>query len=217
MAFTGFGGDALDFFHDLGRNNERTWWQAHKETWTRSVAEPLRALADDLTAEFGAPHLFRPNRDVRFSTDKRPYQEHASFAAGQGSEAAGGGVVYFQISADDVFVAGGWWRPTSAQLAAFRTAVDDPATAAGLHALLDDLRAQGLELGDGDPVATAPRGWPRDHPEIELLRLRSLTVGRHREPGPWVHTPELLDVVRTDWRQIRRFADWLATIERDRG
>lgn len=209
MAFSGFGPGAVDFFAELGLHNDRAWWTAHHERYRTSIAEPLAELAAELTDEFGAPHIFRPHRDVRFSSDKSPYKEQASFAAGEGSEQAGGGSLYLQLSADGLLLGGGWWHPEPDRLAAFRAAVDEPTVATDLHDLLTQLQAVGLELDDGDPVATAPRGWARDHPQIALLRRRRLAVMHLLEPGPWLGTRDVLDVARRDWRQVRRFVAWL--------
>src|SRR5437588_13062928 len=76
--FEGFGERALDFFEGLAADNSRTYWKAHEDVYREHVAEPLKALAAELTPEFGEPKIFRPYRDVRFSADQRPYQEQAS-------------------------------------------------------------------------------------------------------------------------------------------
>ena len=62
----------------------------------------------------------------------------------------------------------------------------------------------------GDRLKTTPRGYAADHPRIELLRHRSMTVGRSLGFEPVIHTPELLDVVRADWRAMRPFVEWVA-------
>src|SRR3954470_24564204 len=78
--FEGFGERVLDFYEGLAADNSRTYWKAHEAVYREHVAEPLAALAAELTPEFGAPKIFRPYRDLRFSSDKRPYAEHASLA-----------------------------------------------------------------------------------------------------------------------------------------
>lgn len=209
MAFTGFGTDAQLFFVELGHNNERAWWLANKDRYDASIGRPLRALADDLSEEFGPVHVFRPNRDVRFSNDKRPYKEHAAFSADASSTMSNHGAVYFHLSPDGVFLGGGLWRPASAQLAAIRATLDNPGAASELHDILDELEADGILLGDGDPVATAPRGWSVDHPEIDLLRRRSLTVSQEMSDTPWLHTPDAVDFVARRWRAMMPFVTWL--------
>src|SRR4051794_41922016 len=87
--FEGFGDRALDFYEGLAADNSRTYWKAHEDVYREHVAEPLQALATELTPEFGEPKIFRPHRDLRFSADKRPYTEHASLGV---SHDDGGGL-----------------------------------------------------------------------------------------------------------------------------
>ncbi len=75
--FHGFGERALFFYEGLTADNSRTYWQRHKDVYERDVLGPLRALGDELADEFGETKIFRPQRDVRFSADKRPYKENA--------------------------------------------------------------------------------------------------------------------------------------------
>ena len=69
---------------------------------------------------------------------------------------------------------------------------------------------QGFEIS-GDRLKTSPRGYDADHPRIELLRHRSLSVGHPLGFEPVIHTPELLDLVRADWRRCARWSTWVAT------
>ncbi len=104
--FTGFGEGALTFYEGLAADNSRTYWQTHVDTYRREIAEPLAALAAALEPEFGAIKIFRPHRDVRFSPDKRPYQEHASLAAPAGETRPVIGGLYLALSPTGLFVGG---------------------------------------------------------------------------------------------------------------
>ena len=66
----------------------------------------------------------------------------------------------------------------------------------------------GLSTG-GEQLKTAPRGWPRDHPRIDLLRRKGLYVMRHHNPGRWLHTAEARELVSSGWRSARPLLDWL--------
>jgi uncharacterized protein (TIGR02453 family) len=203
-AFRGFGAGLVDFYDGLGEDNSREYWTAHVDTYQRAVREPLEALAAALTAEFGKPKIFRPNRDLRFSADKRPYQEHAAITVGAG---AGGGL-YLQVGPAGLFIAGGAWRPARDQLDRWRHALDDERIVADLRRALRPLEKAGYPLDSGDPLKTAPRGWPRDHPQLDLLRRRSLTVSHTYDPAPWWHTTACLDRVRDGWAAGRSWNDW---------
>jgi len=94
-AFEGFGERALDFYEGLAADNSRSYWQDNQDVYSEHVAGPLQALAAELAVEFGQPKIFRPYRDLRFSADKRPYQEHASMSVSRDD----GGGLYFALSA----------------------------------------------------------------------------------------------------------------------
>ena len=205
MSFTGFPVAALDFYDDLEVDNTKSFWEAHRHVYDESVKAPMVALTEALAPEFGAAKVFRPYRDVRFAKDKTPYKTHQGAYVAVG-EATG---FYVQVSAQGVRTGAGFYDASPARLAAFRAAVDSDLTGPELERLLAGITAAGFEVG-GDRLKTTPRGYAGDHPRIELLRHRSLTVGRSLGFEPVIHTPELLDVVREDWRTLRPFVDWVA-------
>jgi uncharacterized protein (TIGR02453 family) len=203
--FTGLGANIIAFYQALAADNTREWWTAHKAEYDLSVAEPLSALAAELGDEFGTVKVFRPYRDMRFSPDKRPYHEFAHLAAA-GPER---GFFYLKVSPAGLLLGGGAGQPSPAQLERWRRAVDDPGSAAALLTLLTSLEVGGYKLNEADLLKRAPRGWPGDHPRLELLRHRNLTLGRVFPPEPWWFTGELLDVVREGWGQVGRWNAWL--------
>jgi uncharacterized protein (DUF2461 family) len=82
MSFSGWPGEAVEFFEDLEEDNTKSFWQAHIETYEVSVKRPTEELLAELEPEFGAGRLFRPYRDVRFSKDKSPYKTNIAAAVG---------------------------------------------------------------------------------------------------------------------------------------
>jgi len=203
--FAGFPVAALDFYDDLEVDNTRAYWERHKDVYTESVKAPMAALCAALAPEFGEAKVFRPYRDVRFAKDKTPYKTH------QGAFVPAGPATgwYVEVSARGVRTGAGFYEASSPRLAAIRAAIDDDRRGQELERLLAELRAEGWDV-TGDLLKTTPRGYSADHPRIELLRHRSLTVGRSHGFEPVVHTPELLDVVRDDWRALRPFVEWVA-------
>jgi len=202
-AFDGFPVQAFEFYDALAVNNTRAWWQEHKFEYEVHVRDPMRALLAELEAEFGSPHLFRPYRDARFSKDKSPIKDHQ------------GGVVkvedaiayYVQVSASGLMVAGGWYAPEGAQVARYRESVQGPA-GAELERILRSLK-RSWEI-DGRPMKTRPRGIDADHPRLELLRNRMLTVARTYSVEPWLGTRKAFTTVRSGWRSMRPLVEWLA-------
>src|SRR5688572_5005861 len=173
--FTGFPPDALDFFVELEGNNDRPWWQANKERFEASVAEPMGALLDELEPEFGRFKVFRMNRDVRFSADKSPYKTaHAAMTEGDGGAAS-----YVQISAAGLLVGAGVYHMARDQLERFRGAVGHDGSGAEIEAAIAAARRARLDIAGIEPaLATAPRGWPKDHPRVHLLRMKGLITVR---------------------------------------
>jgi uncharacterized protein (TIGR02453 family) len=165
----------------------------------------MAALCAALAPEFGDAKVFRPYRDVRFAKDKTPYKTH------QGAFVPAGPATgwYVEVSARGVRTGAGFYEASSPRLASIRAAIDDDRRGQELERLLAGLKADGWDVG-GERLKTTPRGYSADHPRIELLRHKSMTVGRSHGFEPVVHTRELLDVVRDDWRELRPFVEWVA-------
>ncbi|WP_137808517.1 MULTISPECIES: DUF2461 domain-containing protein [unclassified Gordonia (in: high G+C Gram-positive bacteria)] len=203
--FTGFPEAALDFYDDLEIDNSKVFWEAHKDTYRAAVAEPMRALTDALADEFGPAKIFRPHRDVRFSKDKAPYKTHqGAFVAV--APATG---YYVQIGAPGVRVGAGFYEATPARLVEIRKSIDHDRSGPELESLLRRLTGDGWEVA-GDRLKTAPRGYDVAHPRIELLRHRSLSVGRDYGFDEIIHSAELVDRVRRDWRATVPLVEWIA-------
>ncbi|QIX25339.1 DUF2461 domain-containing protein [Nocardioides sp. JQ2195] len=204
-SFTGFPEAALDFYDDLEVDNTKSFWEAHRHVHAESVKAPMVALTAALESEFGTAKVFRPYRDVRFAKDKTPYKTHQGAFVGR-APATGW---YVEVSARGVRTGGGFYEASAHRLAAVRAAIDDQRTGAELEDLLAELVRRGWDVG-GDRLRTKPRGYEVDHPRIDLLRHRSLVLGRHHGFEPVIHTPELADVVREDWRELRPIVEWIA-------
>lgn len=203
--FQGFPEAALDFYDDLEMDNTRSYWEAHKAVYTESVRAPMTALTEALAPEFGTAKVFRPHRDVRFAKDKTPYKTNQGAFIGAGPACGW----YVEISARGVCTGGGFYDASSTDLARVRTSIDVEATGKQLETILAKLRRAGFEIG-GTRLKTTPRGYDADHPRIDLLRHKSLTVGRSYGFEPVIHTPELVEAVRKDWRATRPLIEWVA-------
>lgn len=204
MRFEGFPVAALDFYDDLEMDNTKSFWTAHKEVYDAAVKAPIDALAAALEPEFGPAKVFRPYRDVRFAKDKTPYKTH------QGAFVAAGPATgwYVQIGAPGVRVGVGFYDAQPTQLAGLRRAMAEDRRGRELETIVRRLEGRGWERG-GDRLKTAPRGYDADHPRIDLLRHRSLTLGLSYGFEPFIHTTELLDRVRADWRAGAPLVEWV--------
>jgi uncharacterized protein (TIGR02453 family) len=202
--FNGFPVAALDFYDDLEMDNTKSLWADHKHVYETAVRAPMQALTEALEPEFGPAKIFRPYRDVRFAKDKTPYKTH------QGAFVAAGPSTgwYVQVSAPGVRVGVGFYDASSSRLARIRDAIVDDRRGAELERIIAELREQGWTLG-GETLKTSPRGYDPDHPRIELLRHKSMTLGKDYGFDEVIHTPKLLDLVRGDWRSATPFVDWV--------
>ncbi|HXY43742.1 MAG TPA: DUF2461 domain-containing protein [Acidimicrobiales bacterium] len=202
MAFTGWPAEAIEFFEGLEADNSKAYWQASKLVYERDVYAPMAALLGDLAAEFGEGRIFRPFRDIRFSRDKSPYK--TAIAA---SLAAGG---YVQFSAQGLGAGSGMYLMAPDQLERYRAAVAEDASGGVLEELISDLTGDGIEVGGHGALKTAPKGYPKDHQRIELLRNKGLVAWRQWLPGPRLGTAKAKTDVRNFFRACQPMNEWLA-------
>ncbi len=204
-SFRGWSDSALAFYRELGVDNTRTFWLAHKDIYDHEVRAPFVALSELVADEFGELRVFRPNRDVRFSKDTSPYKTRC-YAV---TEGAGGEAFYVELSANGLVAASGFWMMANDQLARYRAAVDDDRKGEALEQLIAALRAKAFEI-EGRGLKTAPRGYARDHPRVELLRFKSVAAMRSFEPAAWFGTRGAAKRITDVWRAAAPMNAWLA-------
>ena len=194
--------EALDFLRELEANNDRDWFKANRSRYDDYLVEPARAMTERL-AHLGEPHFFRPYNDTRFHM-RPPIKEQLGVAIGYG----GAGGFYFELSLDGLLVAGGMHQPASDQLGRFRAAIDDGRRAGSFERAVSKADGAGLALAQ-PALKRAPRGYPQEHPRIDRLRLKSLTVSRRHDLEPWLHKPACDRRVREGLQAARPLVDWL--------
>jgi uncharacterized protein (TIGR02453 family) len=175
----------LAFLTALDQNNHREWFQANKAGYDASYQEMLAFTAaligemgkhDVLEPRSAKQSLFRIHRDVRFSSDKTPYKNNwGGFLKRAGAHRRGG--YYFEIGPKASFVMGGFFAPNAAdllhirnQLALYADPLREVLASEAFKTTFGALR--------GNQVKSAPRGFPKDHENIDLLRYRQFLV-RH--------------------------------------
>jgi len=200
--FEGFPAAALAFYAGLAEDNSKRYFDAHRETYEAAVREPLEFLGVELAREMGPAKVFRPHRDVRFARDKSPYKLNAAIAFPEAG-------TYLSLGADGLFVGAGVHEPGREQLARLRAAIADDRHGPALAEIVAALARDGLAFTP-PALRTAPRGYPRDHPRVELLRRRSFTAHAHFPPAPWLHGREALERARGVWDATADLRDWLA-------
>ena len=201
MAFRGWPIEAVEFYEGLEADNSKVYWQEHKAVYERQVKAPMEELLTELADEFGEGKLFRPYRDVRFSADKTPYKTTCAATLGSG---------YVAFSADGLSVGSGLYMPEPATLTRFRAAVDADDTGTELAVIVADLHRAGYQTMAHEVLKTAPRGFPKDHPRIELLRHKGIAMMKSWPVGAWLGTRKAKDRVVTALRAAAPLNEWLA-------
>jgi uncharacterized protein (TIGR02453 family) len=192
-SFAGFGPKALDFFRALDFHQTREWFVENKDLYERDVKAPMAALIVDLAALFtarGVPlrgdpksSMFKLNRDVRFSKDKRPYKTHAGAVLTREGTKTMLGLLYIHIDPNGPFVGAGFYHPQPDALFALRAAIRDRLEAFAV--MEKELAGAGLALDRSDALTRLPRGFdgvPSDSPAAAAIKLKSLIVRRPVEP-----------------------------------
>jgi uncharacterized protein (TIGR02453 family) len=195
--------EALEFLRDLEDNNDRDWFKANRQRYDDYLVAPARELAASV-AHLGEPRLFRPYNDARFG-NRPPLKEQLGVAIGN----SGAGGYYVELSLDGLLVGGGLHHPASDQLERFRQAMDDGRRAAGFERALRGARGAGLQIIEPE-LKRAPRGYPQDHPRIEHLKRKHLTVFRRHGLEPWLHEPACTELVVTELDASQPLVAWIA-------
>jgi uncharacterized protein (TIGR02453 family) len=201
VTFRGWPAEAIEFYEGLQADNTRTYWQTHKATYERDVLGPMQELLAELADEFGEGKVFRPYRDLRFSRDKAPYKTWI------GATLANGG--YVQFSADGLAAARGRYEMSTPDLDRYRAAVAADRSGRQLEDVVSALRKQRIEIMAHGSLKTAPRGYPADHPRIELLRLKGLAAWRQWPPARWLGTAAARERVVEVLRAAQPLTAWL--------
>ena len=205
MTFRGWPKEALDFYVGLEADNSRRYWQAHKATYDESVKAPFLELSDAVEREFGPLRVFRPNRDIRFSKDKSPYK----IAAAAATEGEGGAAYYVQISSGGLYVGSGYYHLMPDQLERYRVAVADARSGPKLAGAVAALRQQRYGVDSRESLKSAPRGYPPDHPRIDLLRHKGMHAGKEFGAPGWLRTKAALERIVKTWRDAGAMNRWL--------
>lgn len=176
--------DARSFLADLANNNTRDWFMDNKPRYDAQLKFPAKTLLDIVAADLerlsGAPittKLYRPNRDLRFSKDKTPYHLHLHMSWTVGTTAW-----FFGIAPGYITAGAGRFTLPGRALTAYRGFAAGPQGAA-LLAERSRLHAEGFRLSKPELKRT-PAPYPADHPNADLLRLKSITAAKDWDSAP---------------------------------
>lgn len=209
---------SLDFLKALKHNNNREWFNAHKEQFLQEqdkIAAFAEALLKDLNKHdqietpSGKASLYRIYRDTRFSPDKTPYKTNWSVGFKRATKQRRGGY-YFQVEPGNSFVGGGFWGPVPQDLKRIRE--DIAFDAAPLRKILNSASFK-TTFGklEGEQVKTAPKGFEATHEAIDLLRYKQFLLVR-RFSDEEVLSPDFGKEVGKTFRNMRPFFDYMSEV-----
>jgi len=208
----------IEFLIQLKENNTRDWFNAHKDefvtqqTYIEEFASALLGvlnLTDVIETPSGKKSLYRIYRDTRFSKDKTPYKSHWSGSFKRATKQRRGGY-YFHIEKGNSFVAGGFWAPSPADIKLIREDIAFDGTPIRKIIGSKEFVANFGTL-KGEQLATAPKGFAKDDPEIDLLRYKQFLLVRKFEDKE-VLDPGFLQQAGQTFAAMRPFFDYMSAV-----
>lgn len=177
------------FLKQLAKNNNKEWFDENRKTYEvckaefetiiKSVIDKSAVFDKGLAGLEAKKCMFRINRDVRFSKDKSPYKLNMGASINPGGKKDMGAGYYMHIEPGKCFLAGGCYMPQPDVLAKIRQEIDY--NTADFKKILNakDFKTYFKELSQDDKLKTAPKGYPKDHPELSLLQNKHFIVMHH--------------------------------------
>jgi uncharacterized protein (TIGR02453 family) len=205
---------SLQFLEDLSNNNNRDWFQANKSRYEH-VQENMKQFMKAVEVALGeqdhieSATLFRIYRDVRFSKDKSPYKNNFGMGFTRATKRLRGGY-YLHIESGASFVGGGFWQPNAVDLKRIRDEfVADDAPIRQMMA--DPTFQQYFGTIQGDELKTAPRGYEKDSPALDLIRKKSFTLQRNFTNNE-VTSSHFLQEVKITFEAMRPFLNFMSIV-----
>jgi uncharacterized protein (TIGR02453 family) len=217
--FEGFPKEGIAFLQKLKKNNNRPWFQKHKEDYEQLVKFPMQCLIASLAQKLAddAPEIlfnprksiFRIYRDVRFSKNKSPYKTNiAAYFDLRGKKSPGDAPgLYVGIEPGEIFIGGGLYMPGGDQLKAIRRSIAEHPDEF-LEIVQDRTFKRSFGEIMGEKLQKAPLGYPKDHPMIDYLRYKQFFVGTESGHEPCFRAG-FADTAAQVFRDAMPFVRWL--------
>lgn len=205
----------FQYLTDLKKHNQREWFHEHKGTFQKAqknAKDFFQSMRNDLEKhdDIDTFKLYRIYRDVRFSKDKTPYNPHFAGSFSRKGESLRGGY-YLRIRPGESFLAGGFWQPNKEDL--FRIRKEFEYSASEIRKIINNKRFSsvfGSKL-EGEELKTAPRGFGKDHPAIDLIRKKGFIAVRKLSDLD-VLSKDFTKIVSTSFLALRPFFDYMSEV-----
>lgn len=205
----------FEYLDLLKKNNNRDWFTDNKKRFefeNKNAKNFFTEVLADLEKidSIERMQVFRIYRDVRFSKDKTPYKTHFSVGFTRTKPLLRGGM-YLHIEDGGSFVGGGFWEPNNEDLQRVRKELE--LDASELRAIInDDTFKQFFKNGlEGEELKTAPKGFDKRHPDIDLIRKKQFLIGRNFSNKEVLASNFKDEVVKT-FAAMRPFFDYMSDV-----
>lgn len=210
--------NSLKFLSELALHNSKEWMDANRD-WYQQVRQEFITFVEALIREMqefepGVAGLqaknciFRINRDIRFSANKSPYKTNFGAAISEAGRHTENPLYYFHLQPGESFLGGGMYMPGAESLKKIRQEIDyNPEE---LKRIIENpVFATRYGALQGEQLKTAPKGYPKDHPNIELLKLKSF-IAIHPVSDEQATNDGILGLALDSFRVLKPFKEYLS-------
>ncbi|REE81954.1 uncharacterized protein (TIGR02453 family) [Lutibacter oceani] len=204
----------LEFLTKLKKNNNRDWFNEHKPEFQieqKRAKDFYNALEEKLKTHdvIDKFKLFRIYRDVRFSKDKTPYKPHFAGSFSRATKRLRGGY-YLRIRPGESFLAGGFWEPNKEDLLRIRKEFEMDTSE--IREIINDKTFKNY-FGklEGESLKTAPRGFDKEHPDMDLIKMKQFIITRQFTDEE-VLKPNFLQEIDNSYKAMRPYFDYMSEI-----
>ena len=208
------------FLKALKKNNNRDWFNDHKSEY-ENAKDNVLGFIQELVVAFSTfdsslrgleakDCLFRIYRDTRFSKDKTPYKTNLGASINAGGKKSMGPGYYVHLEPGGSFIAGGIWMPPADEVKKIRQEIDYNGKDLKKVLTKPSFKKAFGGLSREHALKTAPKGYPKDHPDIELLKLNSFIVWKNVSDKD-ILEPKSIKTLTTLGKEMKPLMDFLKT------
>ena len=204
----------FSFLNDLKLNNNRDWFENNKSRFIL-IQKEIKLFSSIAVGELNKhdnienSKIFRIYRDVRFSKNKTPYKSNLGLSFKRSTPSLRGGY-YFHIKPNDSYIACGFFNPNKQDLLRIRKELEFDSEEFR-QITNDKLFKNNWGVIDGDPLKTSPRGFLKDNPNIDLIRMkRFIFIKRYSDNS--VISSSFIENMSCDFKIMRPFLDYMSAV-----
>jgi uncharacterized protein (TIGR02453 family) len=206
--------NTISFLKELKLNNNREWFNENKDRFN-NIQSQVKIFAQEVNDSLNVSDniekikIFRIYRDLRFSKDKTPYKKNIGMAFHRAKPELRGGY-YLEISADESFIAVGFWNPNKEDLLRIRKEIEIDGKE--FKRIINQKKIKEI-WGDlkGDEVKTSPKGFTSDHEYIDLIKKKQFIFIKKLKEKDILDEKFQIELVNY-FESIRPFFDYMSEV-----